>query len=297
MGELLQRLGFGDDARVAILHVDDLGMHEAANRGGFEVLERGVATCGSLMVPCPAFAAAAAHARAHPELDLGVHLTLNAEWEGYRWGPVAGADAVPSLVDDDGNLLASTALTLARAQVEDVRTELRAQVRTALEAGIDVTHLDSHMGTVLAPSLLPVYRELALEFSLPVFAAAPTGRQLEAGGFPAALEPVFRKLASELAEDGIPVLDGFDANSLGFAPGEGRAHNERRLRSLGPGVHYVILHAAEGSGLAGVTTDAHCREFEREFYGESGAREVLEQEGIHTLGMRPLRALLRTAAS
>ena len=102
MTRLAEQLGFARDARVAIIHCDDIGMCEAANRGAFEALESGPATCGSLMVPCPAFDAAAAIARSRPELDLGVHLTLNAEFANHRWGPVLGADAVPSLVDADG---------------------------------------------------------------------------------------------------------------------------------------------------------------------------------------------------
>src|SRR5512134_2393098 len=110
---LAEQLGFAADARVAIVHCDDIGMCRAANDGGFEALQNGPATCGSLMVPCPAFDAAAQRARALPGIDLGVHLTLNAEWPRYRWGPVAGAAAVPSLLDDEGCLPRTTRETLA----------------------------------------------------------------------------------------------------------------------------------------------------------------------------------------
>ena len=88
---LANQLGFAADERVAIIHCDDIGMCSASNAGAFEALQRGPATCGSVMVPCPGFAEAAELSRALPGLDLGVHLTLNAEWPRYRWGPVAGA--------------------------------------------------------------------------------------------------------------------------------------------------------------------------------------------------------------
>ncbi|GAG26278.1 unnamed protein product, partial [marine sediment metagenome] len=93
---LAERLGFEATDRVAIVHCDDIGMCQAANEGAFEALANGPATCGSVMVPCPWFGDAPERARAKPELDLGVHLTLNAEWPQYRWAPVAGASALPS---------------------------------------------------------------------------------------------------------------------------------------------------------------------------------------------------------
>ncbi len=290
---LTERLGFGADERVAIVHCDDIGMCHAANQGAFEALRRGPATCGSLMVPCPAFPAAAEIARANPGLDLGIHLTLNAEWPGYRWGPVAGAAAVPSLVDAAGTFLRTTRETLEHAKPEHVETELRAQIERALAAGIDVTHLDAHMGTALLPPLGTVYAALARDYRLPVFAVRPDEAALRAAGVPGA-GGFFAALASALEAAGVPLLDGFDANSLGFAPGQGEAHNRSRLRGLRPGVNYLICHPAQGGPeLSAICPDAHARDFERGFYGgEAGAR-ALEAEGIRTLGMRALRDLMR----
>jgi predicted glycoside hydrolase/deacetylase ChbG (UPF0249 family) len=290
---LAERLGFAAADRVAVVHCDDIGMCHAANEGAFEALARGPASCGSLMVPCPWFPEAAERARRDPALDLGVHLTLNAEWASYRWGPVAGAAAVPSLLDADGYFFRTTLETVKRARPEEVERELRAQVERARAAGVDVTHLDTHMGTCIYPPFLDVYSKLARDYRLPVFAVRPEPAVLEARGL-AAAAPLFARLADTLEAAGIPVLDGFDDCSLHFAPGEGAAHNAKRLAGLGPGVSYLICHPARGGEeLDAITEEAHMRDFEREFYGGEAGRRALEAEGIRTVGMRALRDLVR----
>lgn len=276
--DTLRALGFGGDVeRVAVVHVDDLGVSHAANEGGFAALENGPATCGSVMVPCPWFPEAAATAAADRDLDIGVHLTLTAEYAHYRWGPVLGAGAVPSLVDADGYLPRTTE-EIAAADPAEVDRELRAQIDRALAAGIDVTHIDTHMGTAFHRHLLDVYLELARDYRIPVFAMRNPGS----------------RRVTALEAEGWPVFDGFCADSLGFAPGEGTAHNTERLARLGPGLNYLICHAAQGGEeLSAITDDAHARDFERTFYGGPAGTAALEAAGIATIGMRPLRNLLR----
>ena len=272
--ETVERLGFSPGTTVAVVHADDIGMSHAANIGAFAALDAGPATCGSVMVPCPWFSEAAEMARARPEVDLGVHLTLNAEFGGYRWGPVAGHTAVPSLVDDAGHLQRTSRETVKSGSADDVRTELRAQIDAALAAGIDVTHLDSHMGTVFHPKFFDVYLELGREYRLPLF--LPRAEELRP-------DP-----------DGFIVFDGYDAESLGFEPGQGLAHNERRIGRLGAGLNYLICHPAQGGDeLSAITDTAHQRDFERQFYGGRAGRATLSDAGVETIGMRRLRNVLR----
>lgn len=290
---LVEQLGFEAGARVAIVHADDIGMCHAANEGAFEALENGPATCGSVMVPCPWFAEAAAWIRERPQLDVGVHLTLNAEWPHYRWGPVAGRSAVPSLLDEEGFLPRTVAEVHAKARPEEVEVELRAQIDAALAAGIDVTHLDSHMGTVLMPPLSEVYVKLAEEYRLPIFLFRPTASVLEQHGLVAA-RGLIEQAVTRAEAVGIPLLDGFDADSLSFAPGAGLEHNTKRLEGLGRGVSYLICHPARGGEeLDVIAPEAHCRDFERGFYGGEAGRRALEALGIETVGMRALRELMR----
>jgi len=277
----LRDLGLAENiSRAAVIHVDDLGMAQSANQGGFAALATGPATCGSIMVPCPWFPDAAARARADPSLDLGVHLTLNAEFDSYRWGPVLGAAAVPSLVDKEGYLPRTVDEVVAGAELDEVERELHAQIGRALGAGIDVTHLDSHMGTMFHRGFYDIYLGLARQYEVPLF--------------------VFRDPGSaktvEFEADGFPMFDSFCADSLDFEPGAGVAHNLARLGGLGPGLNYFICHAAQGGPeLSAITDSAHARDFERGFYGGEAGREALAGEGIATVGMRALRNLLRGA--
>ncbi|MDH3704466.1 MAG: ChbG/HpnK family deacetylase [Acidimicrobiia bacterium] len=276
-------LGFAADAAVAVVHADDIGMSHAANEGAFEALAHGPATCGSVMVTCPWFTEAAATARAEPGFDLGVHLTLNAEYEGYRWGPVTDA---PTLVGADGTLFADPSDTVRHADPDEVHVELRAQIQRALDAGIDVTHIDSHMGTVFSAKFFAIYLELAREFTVPAF--LPTGADEPPEDAPT-LDPMLA-----MGADGWPLFDSFCADSLGFAPGDGADHNRRRIAGLGPGLSYLICHpAAGGTELDAITPDsAHCRDFERTFYGGQAGRAALADAGVETTGMRALRDLL-----
>ncbi|GIX06576.1 MAG: hypothetical protein KatS3mg115_0979 [Candidatus Poribacteria bacterium] len=148
-GNLAERLGYPPDARVLILHADDLGMCHEGNAAGREALEAGTVSSGSVMVPCPWFPEFAAWARERPEWDLGVHLTLNSEWRGYRWGPVASSSEVPSLLDEEGYFYRDTRSLVQNARAEEVERECRAQVERALRFGIRPTHLDTHMGAAL----------------------------------------------------------------------------------------------------------------------------------------------------
>ena len=290
---LAERLGFAPDARVAIVHADDIGMCHAANEGAFDALENGVVTCGSLMVPCPWFREAAERARSAPHLDLGVHLTLNSEWPHYRWGPVAGRDRVPSLLDDQGCLPRTTLEVVRQAKPEHVEIELRAQIEAALAAGVDVTHLDSHMGTVLFPPFADVYVRLAAEYRLPVMAVRPERSLLERIGLRAA-ESLFEELAARFDAHGIPVLDGLDPESLSFEPGSGERFAASRIARVGQGVHYFIIHPAkESEEIRAISQDAHARVFEHQFYGSTRGRDAFAAAGVATVGMRPLRDLLR----
>ncbi|MEL6890254.1 MAG: ChbG/HpnK family deacetylase, partial [Actinomycetota bacterium] len=159
-------------AQRMVIHADDVGFCHGANVAFVELSELGTITAGSVMVPCPWFteiasiAAADADSR-EPTLDVGVHLTLTSEHRWYRWGPVSQPSRLAGLTDDIGNLWSTVAEVRAHAHPDAVEAEWRAQLDRALDAGIDVTHLDAHMGAALAPEWCDRYVALGAEYGVP----------------------------------------------------------------------------------------------------------------------------------
>jgi len=275
MTELAERLGFAPDARVVIVNCDDLGASHAVNEGIYESLRTGLATSATIMVPAPWSREAAFRYRGE---DVGVHLTLNAEYDRYRWGPITRA---PSLLDGDGGFPRTLEDLWDHADLDEARRELRAQVERAILWGFDVSHLDSHMGALqLRPEFFDVYLDLALEFGLPIrLSGADTERAV---GFP------FRALA---AEEGVVFPDHFAyANGVGS-----RRIIEKVVHDLRPGVTELYLHPALDTPeqraydehWASRVDDHHLLCFDRQL------PEMLRRAGVELIGFRPLRDLQR----
>src|SRR6266571_5221296 len=153
------------DSKLLMIHADDLGMCDSVNRAISMALETGAVNSASLMVPCPCFQEAAEWARQHPGYDIGIHSTLISEWENYRWGPVSRNEYDSGLVDDQGYFWPRN--SLLRASPERVHEEISAQITLAKQAGVDPTHLDSHMLSVARPGYITAYIKAAREFGLP----------------------------------------------------------------------------------------------------------------------------------
>src|SRR5262249_2768237 len=174
---LTERLGYAPDDKLLIVNCDDLGSSRSANVAVYDALRAGVATSASLMVPCPWARDAAAQYRGE---DVGVHLTLNAEFETYRWAPITYC---PSLLDGDGGFPRTMEDTWDHADLDEVRRDLQAQIERAILGGFDVTPRDSHMGTLqLRADFSGVYLELAVDFGLPLRMGPAGGQRVV--GFP-----------------------------------------------------------------------------------------------------------------
>ena len=153
-----ERLGYPADSRLLIIHADDFGMMHSVDTAIEEAFEKKWITSASILVPCPWFPEVARWAKEHPDADLGIHLALNADWTGYRWPAVSPQAPGSSLLDADGYLPLTTEYVVAHAKMDDVATETHAQVDKAKAAGIRLTHLDTHMGTIVSSGdLLRVY--------------------------------------------------------------------------------------------------------------------------------------------
>lgn len=168
---IAERLGYPANSKLLIIHADDLGFSHSADAASFEALDDGTISSASVMIPTPWIAEVAAYARAHPNADLGLHLTITAEWETFRWGSVESADKVPSLLDSAGTFPREVSTVVAKAKPSEVEIELRAQIDRALALGIRPTHLDSHMGALFStPELIATYVKVARAYRLPFLA-------------------------------------------------------------------------------------------------------------------------------
>jgi len=271
---LAERLGYSAEDRLLIVNCDDLGMCHSANEGVYDSLRNGVATSATLMVPCPWAREAAASYRGE---DIGVHMTLTAEWELYRWGPITQA---PSLLGGDGGFPRTIEDAWDHADLDEVRRELRAQVERAILWGFDVTHLDSHMGTLqLRPEFFDVYLDLAVDFDLPLRLSGASTQELI--GFP------FRDLAEE---EGIVAPD----HLIYYSGVGGRSAFEHLLEDPRPGVTEIFLHpATEHSELRALAPDWERRVDDHRLLTSHELRSAIERAGIHLIGWRELRDLQR----
>src|SRR5579863_917778 len=272
---LAQRLGYSADAKLLIINADDLGSCHSANVGVFECLATGNVTSATLMVPCPWAREASSRYRGE---DVGVHLTLNAEYELYRWGPITHA---PSLLGGDGGFPSTVEDVWDHADLDEVRRECRAQIERAILWGFDVSHLDAHMGTMqIRSEFFDVYLDLAVEFGLPVRLSGPGTESLI--GFP------FRSLA---AEAGVLFPDEFV-----YVPGVGsRQILLDAIAQLGPGVTEAYLHPAVASPeLEAMATDWEARvDDHRLLVHDTELRHALDEAQVTLVGYRPLRDLMR----
>src|SRR3954468_4497878 len=172
---IAERLGHPAGSKLLILHADDLGAAHSIDVASFEGLDKGAVTSASIMIPTPWVTEVAAYARAHPNADLGLHLTLTSEWETYRWGSVEPSDKVASLLDSAGTFPNDEKFVAQRAKPAEVESEIRAQINRALALGIRPTHLDSHMGSLFTtPDLIATYVRVAHDFHLPFLAVKGT---------------------------------------------------------------------------------------------------------------------------
>jgi predicted glycoside hydrolase/deacetylase ChbG (UPF0249 family) len=237
-----ERLGFPADAKLLIIHADDLAVAHSEDMASFAALDQHAASSASIMVPCPWLTEVAGYAKAHPDADLGLHLTLTSEWKTYRWGPLSAKDKVPSLLDASGYLWNDDGPANQNIKAEDAEKEIRAQIKQAMSVGIHPTHLDSHMGVLFGrPDLFAVYVKVAREYKLP---------------FLAALTPTAPKELVALLSPNDVVLDNVVMASPDVPAGDWKNFYLNTLKSLKPGATELIVHLGhDDAELQAVTVD------------------------------------------
>ena len=278
-----------DGKRYVIIHADDAGMSHSVNRATIAAMEQGIVSSASIMVPCPWFKEFAAYAKAHPEKDFGIHLTLNCEWTNYRWGPVLDKDKVPSLVDREGYLWDNVAQVAENAAAGEVKAELRAQIQRALDFGVPLTHLDTHMGAVVSrPDLVEIYVELGVEFDLPVFFLRNLGREVP----DEAVRARGLQLVAELEKHKLPVLDTMTQLYTNGTFEDKKTQYLRAIADSKPGVQYLILHCGyDDAELQAITSSSKIRDTDRRVFTDPDFIEAVKQTGVEIVTWKQVREM------
>ncbi len=287
-----QRLGYGANDKVIIVHADDIGMSHSVNMASIEALKHNMVTSGSIMVPCPWFPEIADYAKQHPELDLGIHLTLTSEWKYLRWRPVAPIDKVPGLLDEQGFMWKSERQTAMKATPQEIETELRAQIDRALAFGIKPTHLDTHMGTLYTrKDFFDVYVKLGKEYNLPIMAMRPTPEAIEFAKKDGS--PVTAEMLAKVEADGLPVLDYLVTGITGKTFEERKKAYHELLRNLKPGVTMLIVHLGmDNDELKATTGSWQQRHGDFLSFTDPDTKKLMDELGIKTSTWREMGKLM-----
>lgn len=227
---IAERLGYPRDAKLVILHADDLAVAHSEDAASLDALDRGAITSASIMVPCSWLTEVADYAKSHPDADLGLHLTLTSEWKTYRWRPLESKDKVPSLFDPSGYLWPNTPQAVSHLKADEAEREIRAQIERAIAMGIHPTHLDSHMGALFSrPDLYAVYIKVAHEYKLPFLTFIDQKTRAD--------------LSSKISSNDV-VLDSVVIADPSIHPTDWKTFYANAIKNLKPGVTEIIVHLA-----------------------------------------------------
>ena len=278
-----ERLGYPKDAKLVIIHADDLGVSHSENAASIAAMEKGSVRSASIMVPCPWFPEIAAYAQSHPAADLGLHITLTSEWKYYKWGPVTAKEKVPGLVNKNGFLYSSVDSVINSASAKEVEEEIRNQVIRAKQFGIDPTHLDAHMGTALShPDYFKAYLKVGREFKIPVFITSFFESSLKI------------KLDSLLTDKDVVVDNILSASPQDFKNGFANFYTNG-IKNLKPGLTYLIIHTAYNDDeMRAVTIDhpdwgAAWRQEDFNFFSSPECKKVLKENNTYVITWKEIR--------
>lgn len=282
-----ERLGYSKDAKLLIMHADDIGVAHSVNAATIEAFAKKGITSGSIMVPCAWFPEIAAYAKQHPELDLGIHITLTAEWKNYKWGGVLPSNQIPSLLTRDGFFYESVADFFKNAKVEEVEKEVRAQIDRAIAFGIQPTHLDSHMGSLFAsPELFQLFQRIGKEYKIPVL--IPMNM----------IKGQFTQYVQYVDPGQIPLQQLFSL-FMSIDPTKWAESYNGFIAQLVPGINEIIVHLAyDDSEMQAVTIDhpdfgAAWRQRDFNYVVSEDFKAALKKNNVQLITWRDIQKLLR----
>ncbi|MEM7034056.1 MAG: polysaccharide deacetylase family protein [Chloroflexota bacterium] len=285
----LKKLGFAPDDRVVIFHADDVGMCHSSIAAFEEMIATGPLTSGATMVPCSWFPTVAAYCRENPETDIGVHLTFTSEWDTYRWGPLSTGDPTSGLMDDEGYFYRTTADAQANANPDFIEAEVIAQVERAIQAGITITHIDTHMGTMFHPNFINAYLAAGRKYKMPLLILRMSEeRQKRWADNPEMLQAILKSV-NEAEEDGFPLVDYL--YQMPLREPENRIDDvTKTLDELQPGLTKFIVHPCKDTAeIRHVAPDWRGRVADYQCFIHDEIKDYLAKSKIQIIGYRELK--------
>lgn len=266
-----------ENAIYLMIRADDIGMSHSVNMALKELLETGYPVSASVMFACPWYKEAVAILKDYREqTSVGIHLTLNSEWENYRWGPVTGREAVPSLVDDDGFFHHTTdPLKKNPPEPAELEKELRAQIERALKSGLEIDYVDYHMGIRGIPGFIEISEKLAAEYNLGMWGDYKTPRwDSQYAAHPASKADSLLAMADrfEPGYNYLMVHVGIDDSEL------------RAMRDMNAGGSLSVEMSAHRQGeLNALTSEAFARALRKNKITLVTFRDLMEERGVEGL--------------
>jgi predicted glycoside hydrolase/deacetylase ChbG (UPF0249 family) len=287
-----ERLGWPEGSKVVIFHSDDAGMCHSANVGTLESMKEGVVTSTSTMMPCGWVPEWARILKENPDLDNGLHLTFTSEWEKYRWGPLAGRDVVPGLIDEEGCMWGDVEEVVANATAAEIEKEMLAQIDRAEKMGMPITHIDSHMGTLFASQeFFMTYIKVAVQKQIPMLIAGGHLTHILESEAEAAEQLLGFGIPEAVWNAGLPVID--DIHTSGYDWDDPKQKKEgviKFLRELKPGITEFIVHCTRPNDeFEFISSSGPTRLADLEVMTDPDVKKVIEEEGIVLTTWRELK--------
>ena len=292
MNRFLEKMGFSSEDRVLVTHIDDIGFSHASNVASFACLDVGAATCGSILVNAPWFMEAVEYCRGNPAYDVGVHLTFTCEYPTFRWPALSTRDPATGLVDSEGYLWHTREDAIRHVTEAAAEEEMRAQIERALSTGIEISHIDTHMGSVVHPKFLAIYLKLAQEYRVPAFLPAMTRERLASMDM-GEMADDYMALLEMIDAGNVPTLDEIVIDTL-IPLTDKKAFYRECIDKVKPGLTHMLFHPAKmGAELAAIDKRAsESRHADYEAFTDPDLKRYIEDAGCKLIGYRELKAYL-----
>jgi len=282
---LAEKLGYEAGTRLLIVHADDIGLAQSVNDATEKAFASGGISSGSIMVPCPWFIDFADYFSNHPDLDVGIHITMTSEWDYYKFGGVLPSTEIPSLLDENGFFYPTTEEFGLHVDPAEAEKEIRAQIERAISYGIKPTHLDTHMGSVLArPELIHTYLKLGQEYKIPVF-------------IPRMLLFSFPEEQREQIKKEFVLVDQYFMLDLEGPDASWEEEYGKIIEKVGPGLNVIIVHLAhDNAEMQAITVNhpafgATWREKDLNYVMSQEYRDLLKENHIRLVTWKEIGSL------